>query len=132
MSAPAGAQAISISTGQSPSLSPTWHTVVYRLDQRSATTWQQTVWIDGAKYQSSVDTLQSVPDATYVSSLIGKSSYQAINGGTPYAGSGDQYLPVDVREFRVFLYPMPDYSVAGITDYITSLYTDCLTRTCTR
>ena len=117
----AGGATQEILTNQSPSLSPTWHTVVYRLDQRSDTTWQQTVWIDGTKYQSAVVTLQAVPDATYVLSLIGKGTYQSIDGATA-AGPLDQYLPVDVREFRVFLYPMPDDSVAGITDYITSLY----------
>ena len=117
----AGGATQEILTNQSPSLSPTWHTVVYRLDQRSDTTWQQTVWIDGTKYQSAVVTLQAVPDATYVLSLIGKGTYQSIDGA-PAAGPLDQYLPVDVREFRVFLHPMPDYSVAQTTSYITDLY----------
>jgi len=117
----AGGATQEILTNQSPSLSPTWHTVVYRLDQRSGTTWQQTVWIDGTKYQSAVVTLQAVPDATYVLSLIGKTSYQSIDGATA-AGPLDHYLPVDVREFRVFLHPMPDYSVAQTTSYITDLY----------
>ena len=117
----AGGATQEILTNQSPSLSPTWHTVVYRLDQRSDTTWQQTFWIDGTKYQSAVVTLQAVPDATYVLSLIGKGTYQSIDGATA-AGPLDQYLPVDVREFRVFLHPMPDYSVAQTTSYITDLY----------
>jgi hypothetical protein len=76
--------------------------------------WQWALWIDGTKYLGSATSL-TFPSLTSTKNYIGKGSYI----GT---AANDEFMQMDVREFRVLLSPQPDNSIAEITGYMTSLY----------
>jgi hypothetical protein len=92
----------------------TWTTVVARIQQTGTNVWQWALWIDGTKYLGSATSL-TFPSLTSTKNYIGKGSYI----GT---AANDEFMQMDVREFRVLLSPQPDNSIAEITGYMTSLY----------